>query len=300
MATLGFLVAACAPSSVSDQPAAAPSPPTTTPPPVYSSLPVLTTSQPAGIPTGLGRWRLAGRTEVPGPYSDQGLATVSRPGGRTEIVYDGTHSVTASLLAQGWNHVGDPDGWDGWVVTPFQGGPGSRAKMFQVTSPGGAVIRSVHALDRGETANNSFAAVSPDGLWTLSAEWGVETRLLVFPTPVVNPAAPAGQPLRSAGNVTLDQAVTGLQGCGFMSATSLICTDQSHVVELDLDHPVGQGGRVSASVRVLGPVPEAGGCPGPYEPEGVDVDRALGQLRIEVSQPGVCSLLTQVYEYNWR
>lgn len=57
---------------------------------------------------------------------------------------------------------------------------------------------------------------------------------------------------------------------------------------------------VTGAVRDVGPLPEVGGCAGAYEPEGVDVDRSLGQLRVEISQPGPCNLLTQVYEYRRR
>ena len=45
-----------------------------------------------------------------------------------------------------------------------------------------------HALGPGEALNNSFVAISPGGQWMVSGEWGTMTRLLVHPTPGVNPS----------------------------------------------------------------------------------------------------------------
>ena len=280
--------------------AAAPPPPPAVPvaPVVGSTLPILGT-QLTGLPATLGSWTLIDRTEVPGAFSDQGLATVSKPAGGTAIFYTGSATVGPGLQAEGWNHVGDPDGWNGWLVTPFQGGPGSRSKMFQAESPDGAVITAVHPLVGGEMANNSFAAVTPDGQWTVSAEWGAEQRLLVFPTPMVNRSYAAGQPLPLAATVHLDKEVSDLQGCAFATATTLLCSDSSDLLRIDLNRPVQPDSLLAGSVSTVGALPEVGGCSGPYESEGVDVDRPLGQLRLEMSQPGVCHLATQVYAYRW-
>lgn len=275
------------------EPGPAPGP---TGPGVVSSLPAIATTT-AGVPATIGGWTLVGRTFVAGPASDQGLATVTRPGGATEIEYAGDADVTAALSAAGWDHVGDPDGWDGWLVTPFQGPAGTAAKMFESTSPTGRVIQAVHPLSPGEEYNNSFAAVTPDGQWTVSGEWGEMDRLLVFPTPGVNGMWQEGAPLPMVATVQLSPPVSDVQGCSFLDATTLVCADLSDLIEVDLDRPLSAAG-ASGTVRVLGPVPEVGGCSGTYEPEGVDIDRALGQLRFAVNQPGVCSLFTQVYEYR--
>ncbi len=278
-------------------------PPTTFPgvrtprPSIESTLPVL--DEPlAGVPRALGSWTLVGRTAVPGPYSDQGLATVSRIPGPVKIVYAGILTIPKVLQDEGWNHVGDPDGWHGWLVMPFQGGPDVRAKLFQVTAPDGVVTRALHSLEPGEEPNNSFAAVTPDGLWTVSGEWGVERRLLVFPTPAINSSSPGGRPLPLVATVALRTPVSDLQGCAFTSPIDLVCTDAEDLLGLKLDHPIQPNHALAAAVHTIGSIPEVGGCQGSYEPEGVDVDRTLGQLRIEVSQPGICKLLTQVYEYR--
>jgi hypothetical protein len=269
------------------------SPPTTAA--VVSSLPVLH-GQVTGVPATLGPWILVGRTYVPGPFSDQGLATVREADDQTQIVYSGTLTVTRALRAEGWDHVGDPDGWNGWLVSPFQGDAG--AKMFEVTAPSGAVTQAVHALVPGEDASNSFAAVTPDGQWTVSAEWGLERRLLVFPTPVINRSYATARNLPLAATITLQQPVDDLQGCAFATATSLVCTDADDLLDVELNRPVQPAAQLSAMVRAVGALPEVGGCQGGYEPEGVDIDRARQQLRIEISQPGICNALTQVYEYE--
>ena len=263
----------------------------------------------AGVNRRLGAWLLVGRTERLGPLADQGLATVRTARGVTTI-YRGSVSVTPALRAQGWDHVGDPDSWGGWVVDAFQGGPDSTSKMFRVTSPSGVQTEVVHPLVRGEATNNSFAAITPDGQWTLSAEWGTEWRLLVFPTPVLNPAGRPGSPLPLVGVVTLTRPVRDLQGCAFATATRLLCSASDlgrdlwptpdPLLEIDLQHalsPAPGGASTSATVSDIGELPQSSPCQGSYEPEGVDLVRP-GDLRVEVRPPGLCGVVTQVYEYR--
>ncbi|HET9689983.1 MAG TPA: hypothetical protein VFP61_02440 [Acidimicrobiales bacterium] len=268
---------------------------------------------PVGVATTLGPYRLVGRADVFGPVSDQGLATVGRADGTTAVVYRGTLDVTPTLRAQGWDHVGDPGGWRGWVVDAFQGRPD--AKVFRSTGPDGQVVEAVHPLAPSEEANNSFAAVSPDGRLTVSGEWQVERRFLVFPTPGV--AAPASSSLPLVGTVALDRPARDVQGCAFVDAVTLVCatadpgTDlwpvPDQVLRVRLARPLTASipaatGAVPpatpATVTLLGPVPAASLCVGAYEPEGVDVDPATGRLRVEVVPPGQCATATQVYEYR--
>jgi hypothetical protein len=257
----------------------------------------------------LGPWLLVGRSELFGVLSDQGLATVRTASGTTTI-YRGAVSVTSALRAQGWDHVGDPDAWGGWLVDAFQGQPGRTSKMFRVTSPSGVQTEVVHPLVPREAANNSFAAITPDGQWTLSAEWGTEWRLLVFPTPVLNPMGRAGSPLPLAGVVTLTRPVRNLQGCAFATATRLLCSASDPgrdlwptpdpLLQIDLRHALSSrpgGVSTSATVGEIGELPQSSPCPGRYEPEGVDLVRP-GTLRVEVVPPGACGLVTQIYEYR--
>jgi hypothetical protein len=218
--------------------------------------------------------------------------------------------VTARLRRQGWDHVGDPDAWEGWIVDAFQGGPGSTAKMFRVTSPSGRQTEVVHHLVPGETGNNSFAAVSPDGQWTLSGEWGTEWRLLVFPTPVLNPAGRPGSPLPLAGVVLLARPVRNLQGCAFATPTRLLCTASDpgrdlwptpdQLLQIDLAHALSAtpgGSSIAATVGEVGELPLVSPCQGTYEPEGIDLVRP-DDLRVEVTPPGNCDVATQIYEYR--
>ena len=71
---------------------------------------------------------------------------------------------------------------------------------------------------------NAYAAVSPDGQWLVESELAPVTRLLVFPTPLLNPSTPAtGGTINVASRVLLNHLVRNLQGCDFVTATRLIC-----------------------------------------------------------------------------
>ncbi len=49
----------------------------------------------------------------------------------------------------------------------------------------------------------------------------------------------------------------------------------------------------------LGPIPQSDSiCSGGFEAEGLDYDPATGVLRVEVVQPGICAVVTTVYEYR--
>src|SRR5215469_12259069 len=93
VAAVVTLVAGCGVSNPSASTAASARPVTSTTtstvvaaqtarPSVESSLPAIA-ERLTGVPPQLGSWVLVGRTEVPGPYSDQGIATVSQMPGRT-------------------------------------------------------------------------------------------------------------------------------------------------------------------------------------------------------------------------
>ncbi len=83
--------------------------------------------------------------------------------------------------------------------------------MFRVQAPGGAWSEYVHTLSPGEAMNNSWVAISPDGQWMLSGEWGTMDRLLVFPTPGENPSTSPSANLPQAATVRLDHAVRDVQ-----------------------------------------------------------------------------------------
>jgi hypothetical protein len=282
-------VAACASPATRAAPAPVPATSTTVDPPPDLAA---TTSQ-------LGPWHLAGHETVFGPAADEGVATV---GGR--VVYRGDLDVTAALRAQGWVHIGDPGAFDRSIVDAYQGPPGADAKMFLLTAPDGATRAYVHPLAAGELVNNSFAAISPDGRWLVSGEWGLEHRLLVLPSPTA-PGAP--DPLPLAPNIALDRPAYDVQGCDFITATRLLCVSDDPgtsvwpnpfpLLQVDLPGPL-DGRSVTGRVTDLGGLPTVSRCQGAFEPEGIDYDRVTGVLRVVVTPPAPCSAVTTtVYDY---
>jgi hypothetical protein len=254
----------------------------------------------------LGPWRLEGHYDEPAPLADQGLATLSSSRGTTSIVYRGGLSIPLALRLQGWTHVGDPGGWRGYLVDAYQSAKPDGEKLFAITTPSGVRHDFVHRLAPGEEPNNSFAAVSPDGQWLVSGEWGRMTRLLVFPTPLINPAGRDGSSLPLAATISLDHPVRDVQGCTFVTATELLCSSDDpgtelwptprQLLEVTLPERL-TGAPVTATVRSLGELPTDGACSGAYEVEGIDYQAEDGVLRVEVTPPGVCGVVTTVYEY---
>lgn len=243
-----------------------------------------------------------------GPTSDQGLATVER-GGTRVVVYRGGWSVPGHLKAEGWDHVGDPDGHGELLFDAYQTSSG-RAKMFTVTGADGIVHPFIHRLAGDEQPNNSFAAVTPDGRWLVSGEWGQRSRLLVFPAPLLNPAAPAGTVnLPLVATIDLDHAVRNVQGAVFVDGRTLLCsTDDRGVdlwgvgrqlLEIRLDAELS-GADVDGHVSCLGPLPLRSLCPGTFEVEGLDFDRAAGDLRVAVVPPAPCKVLTTIVRFQRR
>ncbi|TWV41884.1 hypothetical protein FRZ03_20605 [Streptomyces misionensis] len=250
------------------------------------------------------RWVAAGTSYTDTLGGGQGLA--SRADG--SLLHRGLLDIPPALRVEGWNHVGDPDIARGHVFDAYQGADTATSKMFAVTAPDGKRYDYVHPLDPGEKVNNSFAAVSPDGQWLVSGEWGDQDRLQVFPAPLLNPATPrTGGTLAQAGRIGLDKPVRDIQGCDFVNATRLVCASddasgrlfpQSRpLLQVDLPHPL-DGKPVTGRVSSLFGLPQRSVCTGTFEAEGVDYDPASGTLRAEVVQPGVCAVATTVYAYR--
>jgi hypothetical protein len=249
-----------------------------------------------------GGWTESGVSYVSSLTGSQGLAGL----GDGSLVYRGVGSIPVALRIAGWSHVGDPDAAKGYVFDAYQGADGATSKMYAVTTPSGR--RYTHPLDPGEKLNNSFAAVSPDTQWLVSGEWGTQTRLQVFPAPLLNPATPAtGGTLAQAGQITLDKAVRDIQGCDFVSDTRLVCAsddaatdlwpDSRPLLQVDLPHAL-DGTAVTGHVTDLFALPQRSVCSGTFEAEGVDYDAASRTLRAEVVPPSVCVASTAVYSYR--
>ncbi|MFF7560229.1 hypothetical protein [Streptomyces pseudovenezuelae] len=244
-------------------------------------------------------WTEAGSDRADPLTESQGLTSVEVPAGSANR-YTGIGTIPIGVSTRGWNHVGDPDAsYDGHYIEPYQADSGT-AKMYRVQAPNGAWSEYVHTLSPGEALNNSWVAVSPDGQWMLSGEWGTMTRFLVFPTPGVNASTSPSANLPQAAAVTLDHAVRDVQGCDFVSATQLLCSSDDPagtlfgytkpLLQIDLSAAPTGSGNVSGHVTALRQLPLRSSCSGSFEAEGIDYDRRTGTLRVIVVSPGFCVL----------
>ncbi len=261
------------------------------------------TASAAGAP----RWAETGTAYTDTLGGGQGLA--SRADG--SLLYRGLASIPLDLRIKGWNHVGDPDIARGHVFDAYQGPDTATSKMFAVTTPAGQRYEYVHRLNPGEKLNNSFAAVSPDGQWLVSGEWGEQRRLQVFPAPLLNPSTPqSGGDLKEAWQITLDKPVRDIQGCDFVTDTRLVCASNDAsgtlfpeirpLLQVDLPHKV-DGQPITGAVTSLFALPQRSICAGSFgtfETEGVDYDPNSGTLRAQMIPPGVCAAGTAVYSYQ--
>ncbi|MFE7171012.1 hypothetical protein [Streptomyces sp. NPDC057616] len=266
---------------------------------------VLALGAPSAFASGQPHWAPAGTSYTDSLGGGQGLA--SRADG--SLLYRGLADIPLSLRIKGWNHVGDPDVARGYTFDAYQGADTATSKMFAVTTPAGRRYEYVHPLNPGEKVNNSFAAVSPDGQWLVSGEWGDQNRLQVFPAPLLNPSTPQqGGELKEAWQITLDRPVRDIQGCDFVTDTRLVCASDDAsgqlfpvsrpLLQVDLPHQL-DGQPVTGSVTALFGLPQQSLCTdGTFEAEGVDYDVNSGTLRAEVVPPGVCAVATTVYAYR--
>jgi hypothetical protein len=244
-------------------------------------------------------WTESGSDRANPLTESQGLTSVEVPAGAANR-YTGIGTIPIGVSSRGWNHVGDPDAsYDGHYIEPYQADSGT-AKMFRVQAPDGTWSEYVHTLSSGEALNNSWVAISPDGQWMLSGEWGTMTRLLVFPTPGVNTSTSPSANLPQAATVTLDHAVRDVQGCDFLSATQLLCSSDDPagtlfgytkpLLQIDLSAAPTGSANVTGRVTALRQLPLRSSCSGGFEAEGIDYDRRTGTLRVIVVSPGFCVL----------
>ncbi|MFH9089492.1 hypothetical protein [Streptomyces sp. NPDC017673] len=253
-------------------------------------------------------WTETGSDRADPLTESQGLTSVEVPANSANR-YTGIGTIPLGVSSRGWNHVGDPDAsYDGYYIEPYQRDSGN-SKMFRVQAPGGAWSEYVHTLSAGEALNNSWAAISPDGQWMLSGEWGTMTRLLVFPTPGVNPATSPSVNLPQASTVRLDHAVRDVQGCDFSGPTTLLCSSDDPegslfgltkpLLQIDLSAAPNGTADVSGHVTALRQLPLRSSCSGTFEAEGIDYDRRSGTLRVIVVSPGFCVLTdSKTYKFS--
>ncbi|MFJ4522049.1 hypothetical protein ACIP4Y_14090 [Streptomyces sp. NPDC088810] len=263
----------------------------------------------APTPAGAaGIWTEAGSDRADPLTESQGLTSVEVPANSPNH-YTGIGTIPLGVSSRGWNHVGDPDAsYNGYYIEPYQRDSGN-SKMFRVQAPGGAWTEYVHTLGAGEAPNNSWVAISPDGQWMLSGEWGTMTRLLVFPTPGVNPSTSPSANLPQASTVRLDHAVRDVQGCDFSGPTTLLCSSDDPegslfgltkpLLQIDLSAAPNGTADVSGHVTALRQLPLRSSCSGGFEAEGIDYDRRSGVLRVIVISPGFCVLTdSKTYKFS--
>ena len=263
---------------------------------------VLTT----GTASAADTWTETGSDRADPLTESQGLTSVEVPANSANR-YTGVGTIPLSVSSRGWNHVGDPDeSYDGYYVEPYQADSGT-AKMYRVQAPGGTWSEYVHTLASGEALNNSWDAISPDGQYMLSGEYGTMTRFLVFPTPGVNKSTSPSANLPLASVVNLDHAVRDVQGCDFSGATTLLCSSDDPdgslfgytkpLLQIDLSAQPGSAD-VTGHVTALRQLPLRSSCSGTFEAEGIDYDRRTGTLRVIVMSPGFC-ILTDSKTYKF-
>ncbi|MFJ6084653.1 hypothetical protein ACIQI8_24940 [Streptomyces sp. NPDC092369] len=244
-------------------------------------------------------WTEVGSDRADPLTESQGLTSVEVPANSANR-YTGIGTIPVGVSVRGWNHVGDPDAsYNGYYVEPYQADSGT-AKMYRVQAPGGAWSEYVHTLSPGEALNNSWVAISPDGQWMLSGEYGTMSRFLVFPTPGVNASTSPSANLPQVSVVNLDHPVRDVQGCDFSGATTLLCSSDDPagtlfgitkpLLQVDLSAQPGGSGDVFGHVTALRQLPLRSGCSGTFEAEGIDYDRRTGTLRVIVVSPGFCVL----------
>jgi hypothetical protein len=252
-------------------------------------------------------WKQVERAHHPARGADEGLATWVRPG-EPGLVYRGSASVPPAFVqAKTWVHIGDPDAHGEVLVDCYQAQDPSAGKMFRATRRDGTTKDYVHRLEPGELFNNSFVAITPDGQWMVSGEWGEMTRLLIYPTPELNPAADIGD-LPLTGKIEIDHPIRNVQGAAFVDATTLLCaTDDPdkdlwpvsrQLLQVDLAHALN-GHDVAGQVTCLQALPMDSLCHGTFETEGVDYDPSTGDLRVIVVPPVPCNwAAVDVYRFR--
>ncbi|WP_225095970.1 hypothetical protein [Streptomyces sp. CoH27] len=252
-------------------------------------------------------WTETGSDRADPLTESQGLTSVEVPANSPNR-YTGIGTIPLSVSVRGWNHVGDPDAsYNGYYIEPYQEDSGN-AKMYRAQAPDGTWSEYVHTLSPGEALNNSWDAISPDGQWMLSGEWGTMNRFLVFPTPGVNASTSPSANLPLASKVNLDHPVRDVQGCDFSGPTTLLCSSDDPdgtlfgmtkpLLRIDLSATPGSSD-VTGHVTALRQLPLRSSCSGTFEVEGIDYDRRTGILRVIVMSPGFCILTdSKTYKFS--
>ena len=264
---------------------------------------------PASGPQGPGPWTWT-ELRVEGPQRSQGLATdPSRPAPSDtwytsqftleRAASDGTElnligSLPADVLLTWKNsHTGDPDADGGRVVVPWENkqlGPSDPpTKSFGVYDARSLELQgwAKHILGPGETNDNPWVAITPDGKWMVTGRYTPLAQLEVYPVPT---APYADLPL--VATIPLDTPPSAVQGCDFASDRQLVCASNDEgtgkqVFTLALDAPLGSAGTGATTARISyeGAAPQAypllgsgsTSCADVGEVEGIDAQHVAGR-----------------------
>lgn len=284
---------------------------------------------PSGTTYGSGDdWRWT-EVAVSGPQRSQGLATDDAPTAGTvgDTWYTSqfsleradptgatvglTGSLPLDVLIEWKNsHTGDPDAHGGRVIVPWENkqlGPSSPpTKSFGVYDGESLDLLgwSKHVLGPGETNDNPWVTISPDGRWVLTGRYTPLEHLEVYPVPGTD-----GADVPLVATVPLDHPPSAVQGCDFVDERRLVCASNDaatgrQVFLVDLDAPIGDGATTGA-VTYVGPAPQAppltgdgAGCDDVGEVEGIDAQRgADGSTVVRVLVVDRCKLVVHEYEH---
>ncbi len=269
-----------------------------------------TTTTSTGETLGPGPWKWREILPTAGPTRSQGVATDPADGANGDVWYSSQFTIEkatstgASLGVEGSlppdvvaelkvSHTGDLDVNDGTLVVPWENlelGPSNPpAKAWGVYDASTLQLEgwARHVLVPGETADNPWVTISPDGRWIVSGPYQPLDRLEVFPMP----APPyADEPL--VATIPLDQPGEAVQGCDFVNDTELVCASNDdgtgkQVFTLDLNAPLGPDGTgaTSAHLTYEGAAPQAAPslaapldsvCKSSGEVEGIDAHHVAG------------------------
>jgi hypothetical protein len=256
----------------------------------------------------IGPWKLVDKSWRFPYLANQGLATVAGQDGKHNLCFRGDWSLPLEVRVAGiWDHIGDPDSRQGVIIDCYQAKLAKSGKMFRSTKPDKTTQDYIHPLTTGEMLNNSFAAISPDGQWMLSGEWDTVKRFLIFPTPVLNPAATVN-PFPLTATLELDHPVCNIQGATFVDPLTILCSSDDpgttlwpvprQLLQVDLERPL-DGHQMSGHVTCVGAIPVDSTCSGTFEVEGIDYDITAGDLRVLVIPPSPCGEVS-VTLYHFR
>ena len=298
VATVFALAAGSQPGVGADPPPAVPAPWSWTPTGVWGFWRSQgLASDPTQAPATSDRWYTSTFTLERSATDGSGRGLIwSLP---LDVVVVGKHS-----------HTGDPDAFGGRVVVPWENkqlGPSNPPSKAWGVYDGASMQLlgwSKHVLVPGETADNPWVTISPDGAWMVSGPYAPLDRLEVFAT-----ARPGWADIALSSTIAIDRPPSNVQGCDMVTSRLLVCASDhgptgKQIFTIELDAPIGAGA-ATGRVTQLGSAPQAPplfGFPNSFcsdsgEVEGIDAQpQGVGDTLVRLLVIDRCSLI--VHEYS--